>query len=141
MSSTLAAAVSLDAYQYSSFRIVPVTESSCLSADVWQIVMKQRKRIFFLCTCGFSINICAISFLFTASIVGSSDIFLRADARASGLWVSSAEPASARYSRFLDNANLNSDEIRSPTSASNKSNNYCPSATILLASSSSSELH
>ena len=65
-------------------------------------------------------NICAISFLFTASIVGSSDIFLRADARASGLCVSSADPASARYSRFLDKANLNREEIRKPTRANKR---------------------
>jgi len=57
-------------------------------------------------------NIWATSFLLTASIVGSTDIFLKAEARARGFLVSSADPASARYSRFLERANLKSVAIR-----------------------------
>ena len=57
-------------------------------------------------------NIWATSFLFTASIVGSADTFRSAEARASGLLVSSAEPASARYSRFLERANLKREASR-----------------------------
>lgn len=79
-----------------------------------------EKEDFLSGTWGFSINIWAISFLFTASITGSTEIFLSADARASGRCVSSAEPASARNSRFLDKANLRRDVIRYPTRASTR---------------------
>jgi len=54
----------------------------------------------------------------TASIVGSEETFLSADASDNGLRVSSAEPASARYSLFRERANLKSVARRYPIIAS-----------------------
>ena len=56
----------------------------------------------FACLPGCSMNSCAISSCFTASMLGSVAIFLRAFANACGFLVISAAPASARYSRLRD---------------------------------------
>ena len=54
------------------------------------------------CLPGCSMNSCAISSCFTASILGSVAIFFKAFANACGFLVISAAPASARYSRLRD---------------------------------------
>jgi hypothetical protein len=73
----------------------------------------REKEDFFSATCGFSMNIWAISFLFTASIVGSTDIFLSAEAKSQrSVSKSQRNQHLQGYSRFLDKANLKSEEIR-----------------------------